>query len=91
MERKAYIPDIVAARYELRVQHLGPEHFVHVRCDGCRRIVLIAAAELVRRRKSHERLVDVTKGMRCQRCPPGTPLAWSIYRESASDKIKGAS
>ena len=82
MERKAYIPDIVAARYELRVRHLGQKHFVHVRCDGCRRIVLIASAELLRRRKPFERLLDVAKDMRCQRCPTGTPLAWSIYRES---------
>jgi hypothetical protein len=90
MERKAYNRDIVAARYELRVQHLGREHFVHVRCDGCRRIALIAAAELVRRRKSEKRLVDVAKPLRCQRCTPRMLLASSIYRESVSDEFRGA-
>jgi hypothetical protein len=82
MERKAYIPDIVAARCELCVQHLGQEHFVHVRCDGCRRIVLIPDAELLRRRKSYKRLVDVAKAMRCQRCPARTSLVWSIFEKA---------
>jgi hypothetical protein len=53
------------------MQRLGQEHFVHVRCDGCRRIVLIAAAEMVTRRKSYKRLVDVAKD-----------LPWSIYRDA---------
>lgn len=80
MERKRYIPDIVAARYQLRVEDLGPAHFLHVRCDGCRRIALIETAELLRRAPSYARIIDLARSIRCVRCPPGTPVSWSIYR-----------
>jgi hypothetical protein len=80
MERKRYIPDIVAPRYNLRIEDLGPEHFLHVRCDGCWRIALIPAAELQRRREGYERMLNVARSIRCQRCGDGTPLSWSIYR-----------
>jgi hypothetical protein len=86
MERKKYIPDIVAPRYALRIEDLGRDHFVHVRCDGCQRIVLVPALELARRQPGYERMINVAKLMTCLRCPPGTPASWSIYRAVGSEK-----
>ncbi|SEA86647.1 hypothetical protein [Rubrimonas cliftonensis] len=81
MERKRYIPDIVAPRYQLRVRDLAPGHYLHVRCDGCRRIALIEAAELARKAPEYSRIIELAKSIHCVRCPAGTPANWSIYRE----------
>jgi hypothetical protein len=79
MGRKSYVPDIVAPRYALRLEDLGPDHVVHVRCEACLRVVLIEAVELQRARPGTERLVVLAEGLRCMRCS-GSPISWSIYR-----------
>jgi hypothetical protein len=80
MERKWYIPDIVKARYELRVEDLGRDHLIHLKCDGCGRISMIAAPDIQARAPGYRRMVDLMKRSFCLRCPRGTPASWSVYR-----------
>lgn len=79
MGRKTYVPDIVAPRYALRLEDLGRDHVLHVRCEACLRVVLIEATELQRVRPGHERVMLLADGLRCLRCGD-SPISWSVYR-----------
>jgi hypothetical protein len=80
VERKWCTPNIVKSRYELRVEDLGRDHLIHLKCDGCGRMSMIAAPDIQARAPGYRRIVELMKRSFCLRCPRGTPASWSVCR-----------
>lgn len=72
----------LGARYEVRLSDLREWHVVRIKCNHCNRIGSLYPKSLKRRYPGHQRLLDLERKLRCNRCGNINGNTWKIYRIS---------
>lgn len=79
-----YTKVILGPRYQVRLEDMAATDCVFARCLACDRTWRIATHRLHDRYPAYERLLDITREMKCPCGAVGEQFVWHVLRASIS-------
>ena len=73
-------PVILGFKFNVRIEHLAPDHVVQVVCEKCERRYMIATWQFYTRFPPSTHLKDAERFFRCRRCGARGAMRWTVYR-----------